>query len=141
MRELDRFEHVGGTDAGRYLRVAPDVLLAVPRPGFAQTVSAAEKSLVEMDRLARLAGRKQAIIVLVDRVVSQDVGSRRVWSRPRPGETRCAQALVCGSPLARAVGSFFLGLNKGPITTRMFATLDEAIAWSSQRVESHGGPL
>jgi hypothetical protein len=139
--ELENLESIGGTAAGRYVRLSPDVIVAVPRPGYSQSGGDSARSLDELDRLARQGGRKVAIIVLVDRVVSQDPRSRRVWSVRRDNESRCAQALVCGNVLARAIGSFFLGLNRGAVPTRMLATLDEAHRWAREMVETHGGPF
>lgn len=129
------------TDAGGFFRVGKDIVAAVPRPGFIQSEEGARESLRALDRIAHEAGRKQAVIVLVDRVASQDSAARRVWSVPRSGETRCAQALVCGTMLARAIGSFFLGLNKAAVPTRMFATLDDAFAWAERMTVEHGGEL
>jgi hypothetical protein len=130
-----------GTEAGAYYRVGPDVVLAVPKPGFKQSEAAAQRSLAALDRIAREAGRKQCMVVLIDRVASQDAASRRVWSAPRTEETRCGQALVCDTLLARAIGSFFLGLSKSAIPTRMFSDLDSACAWAFQTVKDHGGRL
>src|SRR5689334_13991760 len=109
---LDSLEIAGGTPAGKYLRLEPGILVAVPVPGYVQTEEGARQSLEECDRIAAAEGRRQAVIILVDPVVSQDARSRRVWSVPRPNETRCAQALVCTTLLARAIGSFFLGLTR-----------------------------
>lgn len=136
---LEALPRAGGTSAGRYVRIAPSVLVAVPKPGYTQTVGDAEASLAEVDRIAREDGRRQAVIVLVDRVVSQDSGSRRVWSRVRPDESRYAQALVCNSRLARAIGSFFLGLNRGPVPTKMFETIDDAVAWCASLARAEVG--
>ncbi|MCA9575957.1 MAG: hypothetical protein R3B40_09190 [Polyangiales bacterium] len=139
--ELEALSPIGGTDAGRYFLLEPDVIVALPRPGYIQSGEGATRSLVEFDRITREAGRRAAIVVLVDRVMSQDPASRRVWSQQRPDETRCAQALVCGNVLSRAIGSFFLGLSRGPVPTRMFATLHEARVWARQMVETQGGPI
>lgn len=136
---LDSLPRVGGTSAGSYVRIAPQVLVAVPNPGYIQTASGAAASLAELDRIARENNARQAVIIVVDRVASQDAASRRVWSANRPNETRCAQALVCSSRLARAIGSFFLGLNRGPVPTRMFETIDEAVSWCTSIVESDDG--
>lgn len=144
MAEIDilpDWERLPGTEAGAFYRIGPDVLLAIPRPGFQQTEPAARASLEALDRIARDAGRKQCMVVLLDRVVSQDAGARRVWSSTRAPETRCGQALVCDSLLARAIGSFFLGLNRGSVPTRMFADLDAASAWAGRMVAEHGGPV
>jgi len=135
------WEELPGTDAGSYYRLDGDLLLAVPCAGYDQSREDAERSLAALDRIAETAGRKQAVVVLVDRVVSQDSGARRVWSAPRAGETRCAQALVCNTMLARAIGSFFLGLSKAAIPTKMFADLDSAREWARKMAAEHGGDL
>lgn len=135
------WEQLPSTEAGTYYRAAGNVVVAVPRPGFLQTEASARRSLAALDQIAIRAGSKQAVVVIVDRVGSQDTGSRRVWSEPRDKETRCAQALVCGTMLARAIGSFFLGLRKAAIPTKMFATLDEALTWAAKEATERGGPL
>lgn len=140
--EIQRdWERLPGTDSGSYYRIAPDVVLALPRAGFRQTEGAAQASLTALDRIARDAGRKQCMVVLLDRVASQDTAARRVWSSPRPGESRCAQALVCDTLLARAIGSFFLGLSKSAVPTRIFPDLDSAASWANRMVAEHGGPF
>lgn len=130
-----------GQDVGAYYWAAPDVLVGVPRLGTMQTEPSAERSLVEFNRLADETGRKLALIVLIDRVTSQDAGSRRVWSRPQVPVRRCALALVCSSALSRAIGSFFIGINRPPTPTRMFRTFDEALRFCQEVVEREGGPL
>jgi hypothetical protein len=40
-----------------------------------------------------------------------------------------AAALLIGSPLTRAIGNFFMGLNKPLIPTRLFTSETEALAW------------
>ncbi len=137
----DDWKPLPSTPAGNWYRLATDLVVAVPRPGFRQSVEDAERSLEALDQIARQARCKQAVIVLVDRVVSQDAAARRVWSTPRANETRCAQALVCQTVLARAIGSFFLGLNRAAVPTRMFATLDAAKAWATAMAKEHGGEL
>ena len=135
------WERLPGTEAGAYYRIGPDLVLAVPMEGFQQDEAAARASLTAFDEIAREAGRKQCIIVLIDPVASQDAASRRVWSAPRVDETRCGQALVSDTLLGRAIGSFFLGLNKSPIPTRMFGDIDSASGWGLRMVAKHGGPL
>ncbi len=140
-RVRPEWERLPGTAAGAYFRIGCDLVLAIPNPEYKQSVGAAEASLRLLDTIAREAGRKQGILVLVDRVASQDAAARRVWSSPRQEETRCCQGLICGTLLARAIGSFFLGLNKGTIPTRMFPSLEEATPWAREMLELHGGPL
>lgn len=130
-----------GQDVGAYYWVATDVLVAVPESGTIQTEEIAQRSLDEFNRLADRAGRRLAVIVLVDRVTSQDSGSRRVWSRPQERPRRCALALVCASPLSRAIGAFFIGLNRPPTPTRMFRTFDRALEFCQEIVQKEGGAL
>jgi hypothetical protein len=48
---------------------------------------------------------------------------------------------VCRSLLARAIGSFFLGIHRPRVPTAMFAGLDEALDWCRSRVNERGGPF
>ncbi len=135
------WERLSSTSAGAYYRVAPNVIVAVPNPETKQSLEAARASLAAFDAIARGVGRKQSVLVLVDRVVSQDAAARRVWSTPRADETRCCQGLICSTLLARAIGSFFLGLNKATVPTRMFTDLDSAVSWAEAMAERHGGSV
>lgn len=40
-----------------------------------------------------------------------------------------AVALIVKSPLSRAIGNFFLGLNKTPLPTKLFTSENHAITW------------
>jgi hypothetical protein len=40
-----------------------------------------------------------------------------------------AAALIVSHPLARAIGSFFLGLTRPAVPTRLFPTVEEAAEW------------
>lgn len=130
-----------GPGVGAYYWVAPDVLVAVPLLGTVQTVEKAQRSLAEFNRIAEAVGRRLAVIVLVDRVTSQDSASRRVWSQPQARPTRLALALVCASPLSRAIGAFFIGLNRPPTPTRMFRSFERALEFCQDVVREEGGPL
>jgi hypothetical protein len=137
--ELDpeRLPRVGGTTAGSYRRLAKDILLAVPRSGYVQVEGDARRSLDEMNRIAREVGRRQALVVLVDHVRSQDAGSRRVWQREMDRDLVCCLALVTQSLLGRAVASFFVGLRRPAVPTKLFATVDEAVPWCMQQLEAY----
>jgi hypothetical protein len=129
---------VGGTEAGGYYALAPDVLLAIPKEGYEQTEEGARASLHEMDRIARERGRAQALFVIVDRVRSQDAGSRRVWQQEMDPRSISALVLVAQSLLARAIGSFFIGLRRPRVPTKMVATVEDGLAWVTRRAEDDG---
>lgn len=127
---------VGGTAAGGYYLTEPGVIVAVPVPGYLQREADARRSLEEFHRIVQAAGRPHAAIILVDRVRSQDASARRVWSSAEDRGKRSGLALVCASPLARAIGSFFIGFNKPNVPTKMFADFSQALVWSRERVKS-----
>lgn len=132
---------VGGTPAGAYHEVEPDLLVAVPRPGYEQTVEGARASLEEMNRIARDRGRRQGLIVLVDRVRSQDAAARRVWRNELDDGVIGALALVGGTMLGRAIGSFFVGVYRPKVPTRLVARFDEALEWARGQMRERGGPI
>jgi hypothetical protein len=139
--DVSKLDRVGGTKAGGFYVLQPDVLLACPLDGYIQTVDGARESLLEQHRIARELGRRQVLVVLVDRVRSQDSGSRSVWSDEVDTKLMCGLALVGKSPLSRAIASFFLGLRRPRVPTRMFGTTDRAIAWAKTVIAEHGGDL
>jgi hypothetical protein len=48
-------------------------------------------------------------------------------------------ALLVGSPMSRAIGNFFIGLNKPLIPTRLFVSEPEALAWLRGFLPEGGG--
>lgn len=139
--DIEQHPVVGGTAAGCYRRVAPDVLLAVPNPGYVQVEADARRSLAEMNRIAREVKRRQALLILVDRVQGQDAGSRRVWQRELDPELVCCLGLVTDSLLGRAIASFFIGLRRPTLPTKLFPTIMAGLRWCQARLETDGGPI
>jgi len=132
---------VGGTSAGAYHEAEPDVWVAAPRMGYEQTGDTARASLEELNRLVRERGRRVGLIVLIDRVRSQDGASRRIWQSEIDPDVVCALALVGGTMLGRAIGSFFMGVYRPSIATTLVPSFDEALDWVRDRVRTHGGPI
>lgn len=132
---------VGGTSSGAYHEAEADVLVAAPKPDFEQTGDAARASLEELNRIVLERGRRAGLIVLIDRVRSQDGASRRIWQREMDPDLICALALVGGTMLGRAIGSFFMGVYRPSIQTVLVPSFDEAIDWVRDRVRTHGGPI
>jgi len=139
--DIEGLPRVGGTAAGGYYEVAPDVLLAYPHDGYIQTEEGARASMLEMYRIARERGRRVVTVVLVDRVKNQDSAARRVWKDEVDTNILCGLALVSSSMLGRAIASFFIGLTKPRVPTRMMATYPEALDWAEQRLRDGGGPF
>ena len=60
--------------------------------------------------------------------------ARVYFAGPQTAEVESAAALLIHSPLGRAVGNFFLGLNKPLFPTRLFTSESDALAWLSSFV-------
>lgn len=135
--DISGWRKVADSGAGGYFEIESGVLAAVPLSAYRQTEDAARRSLRLLDALARehldRHGRKLALIIIVDRVATQDAGARRVWSREADARLYGAFALVCRSLLARAIGSFYMGLHRPSVPTRMFGELAGALEWARLR--------
>ena len=55
--------------------------------------------------------------------------ARSMFASAEAAQIFAATALLIGSPLSRALGNFFLGLNKAQMPTRLFTDETEALAW------------
>lgn len=62
-------------------------------------------------------------------IKSMDREARRFFAGPECAKAESAAALVIGSPITKAIGNFFLGLNKPIIPTRLFTNEADAIVW------------
>jgi len=136
--DVDKLPRVGGTDAGGYYEVAPDVLIAYPREHYIQDESDARASLTEMYRIARDRGRCVVTVVLVDRVKNQDSDARRVWKDEIDSDLIAGLALVAESMLGRAIVSFFIGLTRPRVPTVMVATVEDAVEWANKILSERG---
>jgi hypothetical protein len=109
----------------------PEGILHVEaRGGVDQTLDDA-KAQIDLHRSDGSAKRRP---ILVDirgaRSVSRD--ARAYYAGYASAELYSAAGFIVGSPLSRALGNFFLGLNKPLYPTRLFSTEDEALAWLRQ---------
>ena len=60
--------------------------------------------------------------------------AREFFSTRGRDTNTCAFGIVIKSPLSRAVGNFFLGLNKPAVPTRLFDNEIDAIEWLKNHV-------
>jgi hypothetical protein len=96
-------------------------------PGTEQTRADAEEVVAALWEIG--GRRRRPVLVDLRRIKSMDRAARSYYAGPETASTQTAAALLVGSPLSRAVGNFFLGLNKPLIPTRLFTSEPEAIAW------------
>ena len=55
--------------------------------------------------------------------------ARVYFAGPQTAKVESAVGLVIRSPLTRAIGNFFMGLNKPLFPTRLFTSESEALVW------------
>ena len=115
---------------------AADILIVLPEVGLRDDAASARMNIAFQIEYAEKLGRPCAVIVLLGSLASQDAEARRIYAAGMKGNFFAA-ALVVTNPLSRAIGSFFLGLSRPPVPTKMFPDFDKAIAWAeSQRPQA-----
>jgi hypothetical protein len=98
---------------------------------------AAEETLADakeqlQHQRAMLDGKPLPFLMDIRRVRSLSRDARAYFASPPAADVFAATALLISSPLSRAVGNFFLGLNRPSMPTRLFTSDDEARAWLAQ---------
>jgi hypothetical protein len=72
--------------------------------------------------------RRPALVDLRElRAMSREC--RKYFAGPQTAEVESAVALLVVSPLTRAIGNFFMGINKTVVPTRLFTSESEALVW------------
>lgn len=121
---LQRF---GESENTVYYSLDDDVLVAVPHEGSRDTGSSARSNRDAQVRYFREKGRKGGVIILFDRMTSQDKDARKVYEGMDDALT--CSALVGGSMLSRAMFSFFLGISRPKVPVKLFADVESALRW------------
>ena len=124
---------IGTTSNSDYFMVAPHIIVAAPRSGSVDDAASARENVQFQHAYARALGRPCAVIVLLGSLSNQDAAARRVYADQMDPSLVFATALVVNSALARAMGSFFLGLTKPRLALGLFPSLDACLPW----IEAH----
>ncbi|HLK99144.1 MAG TPA: hypothetical protein VK539_01100 [Myxococcaceae bacterium] len=74
-------------------------------------------------------GKRCPALVDMRGLVGMDRGARLYFAGEETAKVESAAALIIESPLSKAVGNFFMGLNKPIIPTRLFTSEEEALTW------------
>jgi hypothetical protein len=74
-------------------------------------------------------GKRRPALVDMTGLVAMDREARLVFAGEETAKVESAAALIIDSLLSRAIGNFFMGLNKPIIPTRLFTSEAEALAW------------
>lgn len=125
------WESIGQTSNARYYLVPgqSDIVIVSPDEHVNDDGPSAKENVGFQMAYASALGRPCAFIVLLGRLRSQDADARRAYAEGMEPARCYASALVVSNALSRAIGSFFLGITKPMTPTRIFDTIDAAIAW------------
>jgi hypothetical protein len=114
------------------------ILITDDFPGLHHDLVDAKENVAAYTRL--YGGRPRPLLVCMQNVSATSREARTLYSSAATATYVAAVALLVGSPLSRAIGNFFLGLNRSPYPTRLFTSRAEAHTWLLQfRVPTHAG--
>lgn len=110
-----------------------DILRARMRPGvFDLELADAEQSARMVEAVWGSVRRPILIDTRGMRSMSRDC--RKYFAGPETARLALAVALLTPSPLTRAIGNFFMGINRALVPTRLFTSEEEALVWLRQFV-------
>jgi len=128
------WEPTGRTARTSYFRVSERILAAWPDERcIDDEVSALENNQFQRHYFEQL-GKTGVVVIFFDRIASQDRGARTVYARRTSPDWAAGIALIGGTMLTRALGSFFMGLSQPAVPTRMFPDLATAMPWIDARL-------
>jgi hypothetical protein len=125
----EQWKPLGRTYNTHYYLLADDVLIVLPDQGLRDDGASARVNIDFQSAYARMLGRRCCVVVVLDSLTSQDSEARRIYAAGMQPSLFYAAALIVTSPLARAIGSFFLGLTRPAVPTKLFESVEEAANW------------
>ncbi len=133
----EQWKPLGRTYNTHYYLLSDDVLIVLPDKGLKDDGASARVNIDFQTAYARMLGRRCSVVVVLDSLTSQDSEARRIYAAGMQPSLFYAAALIVTSPLARAIGSFFLGLTRPAVPTKLFESVEDAAAWvGTQRPNS-----
>jgi hypothetical protein len=114
----------------RFWTDAEGILRVEALAGVDQTLDDA-KEQIELHRRDH-AERPRPILVDIRKIRSVSREARAYYAGYAAAEIYSAAGFLVESPLSRALGNFFLGLNKPMFPSRLFTSEAEALAWLRQ---------
>jgi len=119
----EQWKPLGRTYNTHYYLLSDDVLIVLPDKGLKDDGASARVNIDFQTAYARMLGRRCSVVVVLDSLTSQDSEARRIYAAGMQPALFYAAALIVTSPLARAIGSFFLGLTRPAVPTKLFESM------------------
>src|SRR3954462_67131 len=120
---------LGRTYNTHYYLLSDDILIVFPDKGLTDDGSSAQVNVDFQSAYARMLGRRCCVVVLLASLTSQDSDARRIYAAGMQPSLFYAAALIVTSPLPRAIGSFYLGLRRPAVPTKLFESIEDAAPW------------
>ena len=130
MPDLSKYKKIGDTtNTEVYVAESdPDIMIIVPRKGTMDNAKDASENVAYYHSYARSLGKPCGSVVIMSKMLSQDAEARRAYTTLDP-TLIYGGALVVGNPLSRALGSFFIGLNRPRVPTKLFDSVENGVQW------------
>jgi hypothetical protein len=125
----EQWKPLGRTYNTHYFLLADDILIVLPDKGLRDDGASARVNIDYQTAYARLVNKRCCVVVVIDSLSSQDSEARRIYAAGMQPTLFYAAALIVTNPLARAIGSFFLGLTRPAVPTKLFESVDAAAEW------------
>jgi len=106
-------------------------------PNADVTGADARMNLAESLRL--VGGERTPTLIDLRDLRSQSADARATLAGPEATKVSSRVALVVASPLSRVIGSFFLRFNRPETPTRLFGSVEGALAWLRSAEVRDGG--
>ncbi|MEN0062325.1 MAG: hypothetical protein AAGA48_09240 [Myxococcota bacterium] len=135
--EVGKLEQIGRTSNTDYYRLEEHIIVAMPRIGSFDTGETARENVSFQTNTFRSEGTPGVVVVFFDRMTGQDVDARRVYANEIDPQWLAGSALVGGTFLGRAMASFFMGLSRPRIPTRLFGKVEDAVRWGRKCLADH----
>ncbi len=130
MRDFSQYKEIGRT-TNTVVYVAesdPDILIIVPGEGTMDNARDARENVAYYQSYARRLGRPCGCVVIMANMLAQDAEARRAY-QDMDTKFFFAGGLVVENALSRALGSFFVGLSRPHVPTRLFNSVEKAVEW------------
>jgi hypothetical protein len=130
VRDFSQYKEIGRT-TNTIVYIAesdPDILIVVPREGTMDNAKDAQENVAYFHEYARSLGKQIGSVVIMSNMLSQEPEARRAYAEIDPLLVY-GGALVVESALSRALGSFFVGLSRPVVPTKLVDSVESAIEW------------
>ena len=130
MRDFSHYKEIGKTtNTVTYtIEAEPDLLVIVPPEGTMDNARDARENVAFFHNYARALRKPCGCVVIMSNMLSQEAEARRAYGEIDP-RLFFGAALVVESALSRALGSFFVGLSRPVVPTKLFDSVENALEW------------